>query len=83
MPRDKRNQVNATVGDEIYNRILAAVERYGKKDKSRVAAEIIETYIGLYEAAEEAALAVRIEQQSVLGKAPAPATTSRRARKVA
>jgi len=65
------NQVNVTVDDDTREWFERCVQRYGKVSPARVVFEIIMQYRDLYEAAEEAKLAVLTEQKT--GKASAPA----------
>ena len=83
MKKPRPNQVNVTFDEVTRKRIESCVEKYHKRDKSLIVYEIVTTYIGMYEAAEDARLGTLIEQ-GARGKEPAPATlTGRRARKSA
>lgn len=83
MAKPRPNQVNVTFDEITRKRIEACVEKYRKRDKALVVYEIVNTYIGMYEAAEEVRLGTLVEQ-GARGKEFAPATiTGRRARKSA
>jgi hypothetical protein len=83
MAKPRPNVVTTTFDEMTRKRIEACVEKYRKRDKALVVYEIVTTYIGMYEAAEEARLGALIEQ-GARGKELAPATsTDRRARKSA
>lgn len=83
MTKPRPNVVTTTFDEITRKRIEACVERYRKRDKALVVYEIVNTYIGMYEAAEDARLGTLVEQ-GARGKESAPATvTARRARKSA
>jgi len=83
MKKPRPNQVNVTFDEVTRKRIETCVEKYHKRDKALVVYEIVNTYIGMYEAAEEARLGTLVEQ-GARGKESAPATmVGRRARKSA
>jgi hypothetical protein len=83
MAKPRPNVVTTTFDEITRKRIEGCVEKYRKRDKALVVYEIVSTYIGMYEDAENARLGTLIEQ-GARGKAPAPATiTARRARKSA
>lgn len=82
MKKPRLNQVNITFDEMTRKRIEGCVERYRKRDKALVVYEIVNQYIGMYEQAEDAKLGTLVEQ-GALGKASAPATMGRRARKTA
>lgn len=79
----RRPQVGVTFDEETFSRIESCMSRYKKRDMALVVFEIVKTYIGKYEEAEDSKLET-LAEQGVLGKAPAPATVEgRRARKSA
>lgn len=83
-PKPKRNTVTATFDDQTYDDITDCVETYGKDSMARVVVECVKRYLPFYKKAEDASLAVRRDQEELLGKTPAPASTKeRRARKIA
>jgi hypothetical protein len=70
--KKSRPQINVTLSDAQIERVEKMVQRYGKKDKSRVLLEIFEQYVDLYEHAEEAKFEVLQQQKLPLtvGKSP-------------
>ena len=83
MAKQRPNQVHVTLDEVTRKRVERCVERYHKRDKALVVYEIVNTYIGMYEQAEEARLGTLVEQ-GALGKESAPASmVGRRARKSA
>lgn len=83
-PKPKRNTITPTFDDETYDDINECVERYGKDSMARVVVEVVKGYLPFYKKAEDARLAAYREQEELLGKATAPASSKeRRARKTA
>jgi hypothetical protein len=83
MAKPRPNVVTTTFDEHTRKRIETCVQKYHKRDKALVVYEIVSTYIGMYEEAENARLETLVEQ-GARGKVQAPSTlTGRRARKSA
>ena len=72
------NAVYITLNDEQAERLDAAVQRYGKKSRAAVMAEVFELYFPLWEQLEDQRLETLTGQiDNALGKASAPAKPQR------